>query len=70
MPNYRVVWEFDVDDVANPREAAEVAFETVQRPGTSANVFDVYEHGKLDVLVETVDLDPSNEAGVVYRRQA
>ena len=35
-----VVWEIDLD-AETPREAAEKAFRIMQRPGTSATVFDV-----------------------------
>lgn len=41
MPSYVVEWMIDIDDADSPRQAAEKAFAIVQRPGTSANVFDV-----------------------------
>ena len=62
MPTFRVAWFIDVD-ADTPRDAASVAFGMMQRPGTSANVFDVLEasrdngpHSFAD-FAETIDLD-------------
>lgn len=44
MRRYLVTWEIDIFDAASPEDAARKAFEIMQRPGTSATVFDVIEH--------------------------
>ncbi len=42
MPSYVVEWCIDVD-ADSPREAAQQAWETMRRPKSTANVFDVID---------------------------
>jgi hypothetical protein len=58
--DYRVEWIIDIFDVANPIEAARKARESQIRPGTSATIFDVYEH-KGDHQLTRVDLMEAEE---------
>lgn len=53
MPRYLVTWEIDID-ADSPEDAARLAFAHMQRPGTTANVFDVIEH---DTNGEAVRVD-------------
>ncbi len=59
--SYFVTWEIDVFDVTTPREAAEQAFAAMQRRGTMATAFKVYQHDGngepvlVDLLEETVE---------------
>jgi len=50
---YVVTWEMDID-ASTPQQAAQQAFEHMQRPGTSANVFDVADE---DGNITRVDLE-------------
>jgi hypothetical protein len=43
MPHYKVRWEIDVTDAANPLEAAQRARAYQIKPGTTATCFDVFE---------------------------
>ena len=61
MPRYLVTWEIDIEDAVSPEDAARQAFAIVQRPGTSATVFDVIEHDTNGEAVR-VDLLEENEA--------
>lgn len=50
----RVSWDIDIDDAADPLDAARKAHEIVRRPGTSANCYNVETpHG----VVTIVDLE-------------
>lgn len=57
MPLYRVEWSIDLE-AETPREAAEMAFQIMQKPGTTATVFDVAEFDsdgeavRVDLMVE------------------
>lgn len=53
MPEYRIEWTIDLDG-ATPREAAQKAFEIMQRPGTTATYFTVKE---FDSPADAVDVD-------------
>jgi hypothetical protein len=56
---YLVIWKIDMEG-STPEEAAQKAFETMQRSGTTANVFTVIEKNKQGVPVGPeveVDLD-------------
>lgn len=59
MAKFLVTWVIDIEDEDSHVDAARKAFEIMQRPGTTANVFDVQE--KLgDTLigeVKRVDLE-------------
>ncbi len=59
MGTYHVTWEIDVD-ADSPLEAARQARE-LQRPGSSANVFDVLEHDS-EGDIERFDLDEHGES--------
>ena len=51
MPRYEVRWEFDVEDAASPREAAEKAWEAMRGPGSIADHFTVQsEAGEIDTV--------------------
>ncbi len=74
MPNYRVSWEIDIFDAADPRDAARQAFDIQQRPRAQilpddAVVFTVIEH-ESDGDAVTVDLaecdcaEPSGDSDV------
>ena len=56
MPRYLVQWEIDIEGADSPEDAARQAFAYIQRPGTSANVFDVIEHDSNGEAIR-VDLD-------------
>lgn len=43
LRSYRVEWTIDIDGATSPEDAARQAFAHMQRPGTTANAFDVYE---------------------------
>lgn len=53
---YRVIWEIDID-AASPKEAAQEAFECMQKP-TDATVFEVTDsegkHHTVDLLMNEV----------------
>ncbi|QIG69183.1 hypothetical protein EVB78_149 [Rhizobium phage RHph_N1_15] len=53
---YFVTWEIDVEDADSPEDAARIAAEIMQRPGTTANVFKVIEFDSTGEAV-TVDLE-------------
>lgn len=48
---FHVVWEIDVY-AKTPREAAEQAFNHIQRPGTPANYFEVFDQDGHKVCVD------------------
>lgn len=54
VQEYRVRWEIDVP-AANPREAARIARQMLDGPGTTATVFEVFPPGALSSV--TVDMD-------------
>lgn len=56
MPRYLVGWEIDIEDAVSHEDAARQAFVIMQRPNTSATVFDVIEHDTKGEAVR-VDLD-------------
>ena len=64
MPEYRVIWQIDLDAEA-PREAAERAAEILRRLDVgdecSASVFDVYERRSGVVRRTGMRIDLSNE---------
>ena len=64
MPEYRVIWQIDLDAEA-PREAAERAAEILRRLDVrdecSASVFDVYERRSSVVRRTGMRIDLSNE---------
>ena len=64
MPEYRVMWQIDLDAEA-PREAAERALEIIRRLDVhdecSATVFDVYERRAGVVRRTGLRIDLSNE---------
>jgi hypothetical protein len=43
MPTYRMTWQMDIVTAARPRDAAEVALDTIREPDTTATVFDVFQ---------------------------
>lgn len=61
---YRVEWSIDIDSATSPEDAARQAFAHMQRPGTMATVFDVYEHDgdgeatRVDLLDEPAPEQP------------
>lgn len=59
MPRYFINWEIDILDAANPEEAAREAWEIVSRPGSTANVFKVFDETGCET---TVDLQEIEEA--------
>lgn len=61
MPRYLVQWEIDID-ADSPEDAARQAFAHMQRPGTTANVFDVIEHdaGGEKVRVDLQEIDEAH----------
>ena len=65
MPEYRVIWQIDLDAEA-PREAAERAAEILRRLDVddecSATVFDVYERRAGVVRRTGLRIDLSNES--------
>jgi len=65
MPEYRVIWQIDLD-AESPPEAAERAAETLRNLNVddecSATVFDVYEHRAGAVRQTGVRIDLSNES--------
>ena len=56
---HHVTWEIDLD-AGTPREAAEEAFAIMQRPGTTATVFDVTDEAG---ATHRVDLMEGEEDG-------
>ena len=56
MPGNRVEWSIDIDSDSadSPQDAALQAFAHMQRPGTSANFFHVYE---VDGSGEAIPID-------------
>lgn len=56
MARYLVSWEIDIEDATSHEDAARQAFAILQRPSTSATVFDVIEHDANGEAV-TIDLD-------------
>jgi hypothetical protein len=56
----RVTWEIDVE-ADSAEEAAEIAFHHAQRPGTSANVFDVFYPDGSNVHVDLTELEQERE---------
>lgn len=61
MPRYLVTWEMDSEHASSPREAAEQAWAAMRRPGSTANVFTVYERDRVGEGI-TVDLQEPPEA--------
>ena len=59
---HHVTWEIDLD-AGTPREAAEKAFAIMQRPGTTATVFDVTDETgathRVDLMEGEEDGSPS-----------
>ena len=57
--NYRVEWAIDIFDVSTPEEAAREARNSQTRSGTTATVFDVYEHDadKMPVRVDLIETE-------------
>lgn len=54
---FHVVWEIDIH-ADTPREAAEQAFAVMQRSGTLANYFEVFDQ---DGVQTDIDLDEDGE---------
>ena len=66
---YRVQWEMDID-ADTPQEAAQKAFEYVNLPGTTANVFDVYDESgevlRVDLMEDDCDCNERSCYGSVH----
>lgn len=58
MPDYRITWEIDVF-APTPRDAARQAFGHMQRPGTTATVFDVADSRGNLTRVDLLDDAPA-----------
>lgn len=54
---YRVCWEIDVT-ADTPEDAAREAFAAMQRPGTTATVFDVTDHTGAVTTVDLLEINP------------
>lgn len=59
MKRYQVTWTIDIEENSH-KDAAEKAFEIMQREGTTATVFDVLEVEtsilkQIDLLEENID---------------
>lgn len=60
MPTFHVTWEIDVDIEDDSHEAAaREALRLVQKPGTTANVFDVIREDDADIV--RIDLQEIDE---------
>lgn len=58
MPEYRVVWEIDIE-ADTPKEAAKKALKIQRDPESTATVFDTFERGDISQFSDipiTVDL--------------
>lgn len=55
MPRFLVTWTIDIEGQETPLDAARQAFAHMQRPGTSANCFEVIDSETGEVT--TVDLE-------------
>jgi hypothetical protein len=55
MKRYLVVWEIDVFDVENPREAAKQAMEIQHDPTSVATVFDVFDEDGNKTHIDLLD---------------
>lgn len=59
MNRYRVEWTMDIE-ADSPEAAARQAFAHMQRPGTTANVFDVQQDDGSDAV--RIDLEELDQA--------
>lgn len=56
MPSYRLTWEIDAE-ASSPEEAARWAWETMRKPGSTANVFDVTDENGVTTRVDLQEID-------------
>lgn len=60
MPDYRVTWEIDIN-ADSPQEAAKQAWEHMQRPDSTANVFDVVDSKGNTTRVDLLELEEESD---------